>query len=304
MHDNITTPTRLDDYIGQEDLKRKLRVYIEHSRKEVAPLPHMLFASSPGCGKTTLAKAIATDIGDSMAVVDLSKLKSDTLAYFLGHEFKGGIILFDEVHKATKKQQDDLLTLMEEGYISTKYGSRIEVGWLTCILATTEKQMLNAALVRRCLFRPTWARYSDEELTTIVEQMTPDESKMPHELAVALGRAAAGTPSGARDMVEAYLALGGNGEVAVADVLDMVGVDAEGLSNEHTEYLTALHKLGGVGGVDRIAMMTSSHPSVLKILERVLLDRNMIQLTGQGRVLLPAGQAKIGEGRRPYTRAS
>ena len=301
MSKDITVPYDLDTYIGQESLKRKLRVYVDQAHKTGGMLPHMLFASDPGCGKTTLAYSIGNEVGDLVTKIDLSKMRNDDLANFLFYDFEGGILFCDEIDKARPNQQRDLLELAEEG-ILVSGGMTIEVPMITLILATTRPEKVEVDLVSRMQFKPRWERYTDEEMTAIILQMAEDYTEISPRMAATLAKATGGTPRCARDMVRAYDALGGNDEVRLEDVLDMVDIDADGLTGDHKAYLQALLELGGTAGEGRIANQMRAHVTVVRRLERLLYERSYIRAGSSGRTLTAAGRAKLGVERKQYTR--
>lgn len=284
-------PTSLNEYVGQEDMKRRLRVYIEASQAMVKPLPHVLLTASPGQGKTALARVLANEVQDPLCIFDIAKMTPAQFTQAMT-QFPGGVLFLDEVHLAKKPQQDQLLTVMEEGYMATPYGP-VEIGWLTVIAATTEPEKLSTAFISRFPIRPEFAPYTDKEAAHIVQQMARRaELTIPEEVALGLGKAAAGTPRMARDLVIAYRALAHGGQrVSIEQVLDLVGVDQEGLSEKHLQYLKILRQMG-FAGENIICARLRANPAVVRDLERVLLDRELIALTPKGRTLTAAGIAR------------
>lgn len=116
---------------------------------------------------------------------------------------------------------------------------------------------------------------------------------MSAEMATVLGGACAGTPRLARDLVEAYEALSVSMAPTAKDVLDLVGLDVDGLSTKHVSYLKALDALDGVAGEKQLANVLQVNPSILQTLELVLFRRGLITYTARGRALTSKGDARV-----------
>ena len=308
-------PTRFDDYVGQDEIKRRLGVYIEEAKAKNTSLPHVLLTATPGQGKTALAHVIATELGDPLTVFDITHVQGPQQFLAQMRRFRGGCLFVDEIHRGKPHQLEGLLTLMEEGYIGTPGGGRLEVKWLTVIAATTnpEKMDKNAPALRsRFPIQPEFVPYTDEEATDIVVGMARRGGvEIPTQVAEGLGRAAAGTPRMARNLVMAYRALTQSHQPGVDEVLDLVGIDSEGLGRDHGRYLEVLYKLDGLAGEANIRNMMQVAPEALKDIERVLFRKELITFTPRGRALTGDGWAKVedvrtsapatpGEGRQAF----
>jgi holliday junction DNA helicase RuvB len=300
---NPYKPQTLDDYIGQTELKRRLKIYMDAARATDQPLPHVLLAAHPGYGKSSLAILIAKYLEDPIFVVDLAGM-SDTQFSAFWRRFPGGIVFLDEIHRATKKQLESLLTLLEDNYLASPSGYPIETPWLTAILATTEPERLPKALIERCQIAPEFSEYTDAEATQIVTQAAGRAGLvMPELVACGLGRASAGTPRLAVKLVKAYGALSKTMEhPKLEDVLDLCELDTDGLSKKHYAYLSALDRLDGLAGEKPLMnVLGLSSASALADLERVLVKRDMMTYTARGRALLPAGDEAIRGLRKTWT---
>lgn len=296
MNKNELRPLTLDDFVGQDKLKRNLSVFIADAIAQQRPLPHMLLVSEPGQGKTSLAGIIATAVGDPFEVFDLSKGGPGTLASFI-RRHDGGIVLFDEIHRATKAQQEGLLELLDEGFVTTPGGGKVYASnWFTAIAATTEPDKIPGAVMDRFAFRPIFETYSDEEMATIVLGMAAKVGRpMEPEIARILGAASAGVPRQARNLVMAWDALSsGTDEKVSADaVLELSDVHADGLTAAHVRVLSTLERMDGIAGQGALCNILAMHPRTLSTLEKLLYRRDYIIFTPRGREITSAGSNRL-----------
>jgi len=297
MNKNDLRPATLEDFVGQEPLKAKLRIYINDALRQKRPLPHMLLVSEPGQGKTSLATIIAAETGDPITVFDLSKAKPGALASFI-RRFEGGIVLFDEFHRATKAQQEGVLELLDEGFVTTPGGGKVYATWFTAIAATTEPDQITKAVFDRFAFRPKFATYSDEEMALIVTGMAEKIGReMDPEVARVLGTASAGVPRQARNLVGAWDALSSGRDedekVSADEVLELSDVYADGLTEDHLSVLKTLERMDGMAGQSALCNVLAMHPKTLSAMEKLLYRRDYIIYTPRGRELTSKGFERL-----------
>ena len=286
-------PTNLDEYIGQDRMKRRLTVRIAAAVNENRPLGHILLCAPPGAGKTSLAQLIADLVGDPMMAMNMPVRESalrDAIEDFRG------VLFLDEVHALPAKTQEMLLPVLEFGKLHLPNGDVIENKWLTIVAATTERHMVLPALYRRFEFAPQYEPYTPAQCAAVARGMCEKAGiELSPEMLDAIGLAAGGLPhmvgkliKAAANLLAVYV-----GEPTIAEILDLCGVAADGLTDSHIEYLTALYKLKGTAGQDRIAAMIGFKASICTELERLLMDRGFITFGGKGRELTPAGRRRI-----------
>lgn len=279
------------EYVGQEAHKASLAVRVEAACIDVRPLDHMLIMGPPGTGKTTLARIIASLMNDPF----MSLVMPVKPAVFVRElrQFEGGVLFLDEIHRLPKAQQEDLLTLLEEGYFQTPLGRRVDIPWLTVIAATTEPEKVTPALYQRFVVPIKLDPYSIEEMTTIVIGMAlKAEVDIDNEMAAALGKAAGGIPRIARQLVLAARDLERvQGAATLQEVLRLCRLEENGLSQNHVEYLAALRALGGSAGLTVLSTMLRLHETVVRDVERLLVDRGLILYGERGRELTNTGWA-------------
>ncbi len=288
----LVRATKWKDYVGQETLKRRLITHIRAARAEKRQLDHLLLVAPPGSGKTTLAQLIAQELGDDFAEM-MMPCDWKRFCWFLG-EWKGGVMLLDEIHRAPKAFQESLLSI-EQGYVLSPRGRRISTRHVTFICATTEPDKIVKPLWDRLLLKPRWEDYSDEEMALILTGMAKRaQVTLPKPVALGLAPATGGTPRVAAGLIVAARDLAVTGEpVTVESVLDLAGVDIDGLTAEHTAYLSTLAALDGQTGLANLCTMLQLPTSVVQDLERFLIRRGFIRLDAAGRAITSLGAAKL-----------
>lgn len=285
-----------DEFVGQEDVKRRLDVRIQAALKMERPLDHVLLTAPPGFGKTTLANIIAERLMRAfkpfVAPVSMTAIR-DVL---IEHEDEGLVIFLDEIHLMTKKEQEELLTLLEEGFVQFG-GERVYHNNVTVIAGTTRRDLVIPTLYDRFPIKPVFADYSPEQMAQIVVGMGDRLGvAVPVEVASELGEATGGTPRNARGLVSAFRDLRDMGEdpVTVDAILDLVGVSHDGLNEEHVKYLRLLANSDkGKLGLNPIAAQMQLRPTVVEDMERLLLKRGYVELGVGGRVLTARGHERL-----------
>lgn len=299
-------PDNWDDYIGQTETKERLSKYINASLATVTPFQHTLLTGPPGCGKTTLAGIIANELGDEF--LDLTMPVSTTALENVVASFQG-VLFLDEIHRASKAQQEDLLTLLQFGKMTAKAGFEIKAGWLTIIGATTKPTKLDDAILDRFQFKPKFADYSNEEMAEIIKNMigrvTDVEINLDEDQILQLANAANGKPRACRELVLAAraVAVGQNPEgLWVKAILHQAGVDEDGLDGYALDYLKMLKRFGGVAGLAKLAGALNLTPGHIEDIEKGLFRQNFIDHSDRGRRLTVEGHRKITTGNKEYTR--
>jgi holliday junction DNA helicase RuvB len=277
-------PQTFDAYVGQEQMKEVLAVHIDGALDRFVPLEHVLLHGPPGCGKTTVASIIASEL-DMEFMSYVMPIKEQLLRRIVaGFD---GVVLFDEIHRLSTKQQESLLPLIEDGYIQMDHGGIIEAGALTIIGATTELDKIIKPLYDRFQIKPAFDPYTDEEMGQIVQNMAVKIGvEFDFETAKVLGRATGGVPRNAKAIVNMARDLG---TTDPGPILKMCRLTPDGLTENHVRYLEVLKDCGGTAGIEIIGAHIGLHKAVIIDLERLLVDRGMIEYSKQGRMLAPAG---------------
>ncbi len=295
-------PARLDDYIGQQKIKEKLKVYIEAAKNRKEPLDHCLFYGPPGLGKTTLSNIIANEMGVNIKVTSGPAIeKPGELAAILNGLSEGDILFIDEIHRLNRQVEEVLYPAMEDYAIDIMIGKgqgaksiRLELPPFTLIGATTRAGLLTAPLRDRFGMLERLEFYTNEELRTIIENSA-------HKLGVDIDEAGAyemarrsrGTPRLANRLLKrvrdfADIKFDGVITKEVADyALDLMEVDKFGLDQNDRNMLLAMINIygGGPVGLDTLAAGLSEDAGTIEdVYEPYLLKHGFINRTPRGRV--------------------
>ena len=297
-------PDAWNEYIGQEQIKKNLGVFIEASKKRKEALDHVLFYGPPGLGKTTLALIIANEMNANIKVTAAPMIeKSGDLAAILTNLEEGDILFIDEIHRLSPAVEEILYSSMEDFRIDIIIGSgpaaqtvKIDLPRFTLIGATTRAGMLSNPLRDRFGMSFRMQFYSSEELAKIIIQAAHKlEREIVHEASIEISKRSRGTPRIAlrllrrvRDFAE------------VADeqnikytrtqyALDELGINSHGFDEMDLRLLNLLaHSKGRAMGLSTIAAALSEDEGTVEdVLEPYLLANGYLERTAKGRRATP-----------------
>ena len=296
-------PQRLTEFVGQQQARSNLSVFIEAARARREPLDHVLFVGPPGLGKTTLAQIVARELGVNFRATSGPVIaKAGDLAALLTNLEECDVLFIDEIHRLNPAVEEILYPAMEDFQLDLIIGEgpaarsvKIDLAKFTLIGATTRAGLITNPLRDRFGIPVRLNFYSVSELEAIVNRgarvlgigMTADGA---NEIA----RRARGTPRIAGRLLRRVrdFAL-----VAGATAIDRAGadralieleVDAAGLDAMDRRYLTTIAENydGGPVGIETIAAALSEpRDAIEEIIEPFLIQRGFLQRTPRGRLL-------------------
>lgn len=284
-------PQSWDAYIGQEKLKERLQVKIDAALDRMDALGHILFAAQPGQGKSTLGRLVADNMGVPYSSMDMPVKWKSLQKVFMEAEMHS-VIMLDELHRLPKREQENLLPVLNEGTIQMDNGKRLRLpSRISIFAATTEIQDIIKPLRDRFHFIARFEDYSDEDMAQIVARMAVKVDLSPSEdECMIFGRASASTPRQARNIILTARDLGSTNP---DEVLEMAGITRDGLTEDHIEYLLALNQIGGRAGVENLSNMTGQPKDVLVDLEKLLINKGFIIYGAKGRELVMEGMRLV-----------
>jgi len=293
-------PSAWSEYIGQEQIKKNLGVFIEASKKRSEALDHVLFYGPPGLGKTTLALIIANEMNTNIKVTAAPMIeKSGDLAAILTNLEEGDILFIDEIHRLSPAVEEILYSSMEDYRIDIIIGSgpaaqtvKIDLPRFTLIGATTRAGMLSNPLRDRFGMSFRMQFYSSDELSLIIEQAANKlERKIVKEAALEIARRSRGTRRIALRLLRRVRDFA---EVAEESHIDKkrteyalleLGINSHGFDEMDLRLLRLLISAKGraMGLSSIAASLSEDEGTVEDVLEPYLIANGYIERTAKGR---------------------
>ncbi len=300
--DNTIRPESIDEYIGQEDVKENIRVFVEAAKMRNEPLDHVLLYGPPGLGKTTLAFIIAHELGTNIKTASGPSIeKSGDLAAILSSLEPGDVLFVDEIHRMPRYIEEILYPAMEDFSLDIIVGSegnsrniKIDLPPFTLVGATTRAGDLSAPLRDRFGITSKLQFYTVEELRDIIKRTARVlDVLITDEAALELAKRSRGTPRIANRLfkrVRDFALVEGNGEVDIditEKALNRLQVDKYGLDRTDHELLLAIIERfnGGPVGIEALSSSIGEEVTTIEdVYEPYLLQTGLLKRTSRGRI--------------------
>ncbi len=295
-------PRSLSEYIGQQEVKASIDVFITAARKRGEALDHVLIHGQPGLGKTTLAHIIATELGVNFRSTSGPVIeRPGDLAAILTNLQQGDVLFIDEIHRLSPVVEEILYPAMEDFQLDLIIGQgpsartiKIEIPHFTLVGATTRAGLLSPPLRDRFGVALRVNFYQDDELCTIVNRSARlMVIEIDQQGALEIARRSRGTPRIANRLlrrVRDYAEVRADGSISrqIADeALRLLEVDHQGLDRMDREILAAIIDKfnGGPVGLDTLATSVGEEKGTLEdVYEPFLIQRGYMHRTSRGRI--------------------
>ena len=300
---NILRPSALDDFIGQDALKKRILIMLNAAKQRKETLDHLLFAGPPGLGKTTLARIVANHLNTNLYITSGPVLeRSGDLAAMLTRLEEGDVLFIDEIHRLAKNIEEILYPAMEEFRIDIILGQgpsarsvSLDIQPFTLVAATTRTSLITGPLRDRFGLAERLDYYTTEELGKIVSRAGKVlDIEITPEATTEIGNCSRGTPRIAnrllrrvRDFAETQAPGKSLDQKLAKQGLEVFGIDDIGLDKVDIKILETIcvQYKGGPVGLGTLAIAVGEPSETVEyVYEPFLIQQGLLMRTPRGRV--------------------
>ena len=305
-------PASLNEYIGQENVKENLKVFIQAAKGREEHLDHCLFWGPPGLGKTTLAYIIARELGVNIKTTSGPVLeKQGDLVAILSNLQEHDVLFIDEIHRLNRAVEETLYPAMEDFQVDIIIGQgpsarsmKLKLPNFTLIGATTRTGLLTAPLRGRFGIKHRLEYYNHSELNTIVKRSAEIlKIGISDDGACEIAKRSRGTPRVANRLlkrVRDFAEVKGDGHIDIGiakGALEMLEIDEKGLDSLDRKLLTTIIEKfnGGPVGVGTISAVVSEEKDTIEdVYEPFLIQEGFLERTPRGRMVTKLAYKHLG----------
>ena len=300
-------PPTLKEYIGQENVVKTLKLFLDAVNNRGVAAEHILFYGPPGIGKTTLSHIIAKELNGNLRITSGAAItKTGDLAAILTNLKDNDVLFIDEIHRIPKPVEEMLYPVIEDYVLDIIIGKgpsartvRLPIPKITIVGATTKLALLSAPLRDRFGLLLRLDYYQEKEIQTIILRSAKIMSlNITNDAAMQIAKRSRKTPrlanrilKRARDMIE----VGKYDEIneqIITDLFSLLEIDEVGLMDLDIQYLNVIADTfqNAPVGVDTIASsLSEDRRTIEEFIEPYLLQIGFIKKTSRGRIVTPKG---------------